>query len=300
MATQDASTASSDALAEVEVSASYVGTSFPVGGDEPKVNFKVSPRNRAKKKLPVGKGGGELISLPIPANLSTGYGMAYDTGSGVGVMGKVAMDAARNTGTGDISSAVEAVGGALGSTDAIKQQALSILGSTAPDVMMAIGAGLGGAMGLGGFGVGAAVGNALGGGAQGALAGAGIAVNPHLAVLFTGPRFRTHQFSYKLSPRSAGESSALFYIIKSFKKAMAPKIDGLAFFDYPDEFIISFPKNESFLFKIGTSVLTDFTVNYTPDGGSYFHENGAPVSVSMSLSFTELDVITKDKIAQGR
>jgi hypothetical protein len=81
---------------------------------------------------------------------------------------------------------------------------------------------------------------------------------------------------------------------------MAPKIDGLAFFDYPDEFIISFPKNESFLFKIGTSVLTDFTVNYTPDGGSYFHENGAPVSVSMSLSFTELDVITKDKIAQGR
>ena len=80
---------------------------------------------------------------------------------------------------------------------------------------------------------------------------------------------------------------------------MHPTSDGGAFFQYPDEFLITFPSDQ-FLFKIGTSVLTSFTVDYTPDGGSYFHVNGAPVSVAMSLQFTELDILTKTEIGEGR
>ena len=82
---------------------------------------------------------------------------------------------------------------------------------------------------------------------------------------------------------------------------MHPEVEGAAFFKYPDEFAIAFSgKNENFMFNFGTSVLSDFQVNYNPDGGSYFHTDGAPVSVGMQLTFTEIDILTKDQIAKGR
>ena len=178
-------------------------------------------------------------------------------------------------------------------SDVITGQAKAILASAGLEAAGLVGAKFGG---IGG----AAVGTAAVGAAQGALAGNRIAVNPHLAVLFEGVGFRNHSFNYKFSPRNSGESSAIKDIIFEFKNAMHPSKEGLAFFNYPDEFDISFPNNEKFLFKIGTSVLTDFQINYNPDGGSFFHVNGAPVSVSMSMSFTELDVLTKSEIGDGR
>ena len=123
----------------------------------------------------------------------------------------------------------------------------------------------------------------------------------HLAVIFTGVNFRSHTFTYKFSPRDSGESTTIKNIIRRFKKHMHPDVDGPAFFKYPDEFAIAFSgKNESFMFNFGTSVLSDFQVNYNPDGGSYFHTDGSPVSVGMQLTFTEIDILTKDQIAQGR
>jgi len=122
-----------------------------------------------------------------------------------------------------------------------------------------------------------------------------------LAVIFSGVNFRSHQFQYKFSARNSGESDALREIIKRFKLNMVPTIDGAAFFKYPNEFDISFSsKHEKYMFKFGTNVLTDFQINYNPDGGSYFHDNGAPVSVSMSLTFTEIDILTQEQIEDGR
>lgn len=80
---------------------------------------------------------------------------------------------------------------------------------------------------------------------------------------------------------------------------MHPSIDGKAFFKYPDEFDIRFPNDQGFLFEIGKSVLRDFSLNYTPDGGSYFHKNGAPVSVQMSMTFVEIDILTKQEIGNA-
>ena len=281
----------SDALGTTYQSVTGGGSfQFPSDLGSRKVVFKVKPRNRPTTTTQTRTGPSTIIGLPIPANLSTGYGAQYSQ-TGLGVLGSEAQ-ALAGTVT-DVSSAIDTLkdrGGNIG-----LEAAKSIAASASPEIAAILGGAILGTTGLG-------VGAALGQGARGALSGANIAVNPHLAVLFEGVSFREHSFQYKFAPRNSGESSSVKNIIKTFKKAMLPSIDEgkLAFFNYPDEFDIEFPNDNGFLFKIGTSVLTGFQINYTPDGGSYFHQNGAPVSVSLALSFTEIDILTKKEIDGGK
>ena len=50
--------------------------------------------------------------------------------------------------------------------------------------------------------------------------------------------------------------------------------------------------------KIGTSVLTKVDVEY---GGDRYvsHEGGVPQTTKLTLNFTELEIVTKDRIAEG-
>lgn len=277
--------ASSDALKSVLEPISAGGNlRFPGDISENYISFLPKNRGKKTKLTSVNSSSSGGITLPIPSNLSTGYNAQYDTGTGIGVLGNFAQQVA----SGDAQFSAEAAGAAA------VEQAKAIGLSASPEVAALLGAGVSGPFGAG-------VGAALGGAARGAAVGAGIAVNPHLAVIFSGVNFRTHSFQYKFSPRDAGESTTLKNIIKKFKLNMHPTIEGAAFFKYPNEFDIAFnSKNENFLFKFGTSVLSDFQINYNPDGGSYFHDNGAPVSVGLSLTFTEIDIITQEKIDEGR
>ena len=261
------------------------GLSFPSDISDNYVTFSPKQRGKSKKLTSTGGPGGGGITLPIPSNMSTGYNAQYDTGTGIGVLGNFAKD---------VASGAQQFDAAAAGTAAVEQ--LKAIGlSASPEVAALLGAGLSGTP------MGAGVGAALGGAAQGAAVGLGIAVNPHLAVIFSGVNFRSHQFQYKFSARNSGESDALREIIKRFKLNMVPTIDGAAFFKYPNEFDIAFSsKHEKYMFKFGTNVLTDFQINYNPDGGSYFHDNGAPVSVSMSMTFTEIDILTQEKIEEGR
>ena len=278
----------SDSLGKLSKSLSGGGAyKFPDDLGSRAVVFSVQKRERDTTRVTTSKKTGATIALPIPTNLSTGYNAQY-TQTGLGVLGAAAQGAFNNP--------TQSVADYVTSGEAMEDlgaQARSILASASPEVAALIGGAMGGAVGLG-------VGAAAAGVARGALAGAGLAVNPHLAVLFEGVGFRNHSFQYKFSPRSSSESNTIKNIIYEFKNAMLPSKEDLAFFNYPDEFNIRFPFNEEYLFKIGTSVLTDFQINYNPDGGSYFHQNGAPVSVSLSLQFTELDILTKSEIAEGR
>lgn len=274
-----------DKLAKLGVSVGGgAGLRFPSDIAENYITFTPKQRGKSKKLTATGGGAGGGITLPIPSNMSTGYNAQYDTGTGIGVLGNFARDVA--------SGAQQFTGEGAGQAAVEQLKAVGL--SASPEVAAILGGVVKGPMAAG-------VGAALGGAAQGAAVGAGIAVNPHLAVIFSGVNFRSHQFQYKFSPRNSGESSALKQIIKKFKLNMVPSIDSAAFFKYPNEFDISFSsKNEQFMFKFGTNVLTDFQINYNPDGGSYFHDNGAPVSVSMSLTFTEIDLVTQEQIEGGR
>ena len=287
------SNASDDALGPTQAPLSGGGgLQFPSDLGSRAVHFQVKTRDREKQRIGTRGKDGALIALPIPANLSTGYGAVYGQ-QGLGVLGAEAQRIA-SSGANAGQALVDVRENGI---TALSEQAKAIAASASQEVAGVLGAALGKTVGTS-VGIGLTTAGLAGIGV-GALRGAGLAVNPHLAVLFEGMNFRNHTFNYKFAARDAGESASLADIITTFKSAMHPTTQGLAFFQYPDEFKISFPQ-DTYLFKIGNSVLSSFNIDYTPDGASYFHQNGAPVSVSLSLQFTELDILTKEEINEGR
>ena len=285
-----------DALAPIESSAAAVveGLAFPSNLEKHFILFKVKKRERETKLLKPGSRIKKVISLPIPSNLSTGYNAKY-ANMPIGPAGKIAQQTiASAQGEGGKLGAIADLLGTQAGQDSLSGAVKNIGATLAQEQLSGI---VGGAIGgITGFAAGAAAGEAQ----QGALQVTGVARNPHLAVLFEGVDMRTHQFQYKFIPRNRGESDTLREIIKQFKLAMAPEfIESGHFFNYPDEFDIRIG-NPDYLFKIGTSVLIDFQLNYTAQDGSLFHVNGAPVAVSLALTFQELDIITKAQIEDGR
>jgi hypothetical protein len=57
-------------------------------------------------------------------------------------------------------------------------------------------------------------------------------------------------------------------------------------------------RENDFYNKIATCVLTNVSVDYTPDGVKSFRD-GSPTAITMSLSFKETELLTKDKINKG-
>jgi hypothetical protein len=87
---------------------------------------------------------------------------------------------------------------------------------------------------------------------------------------------------------------------------MHPQIAPNRYFVVPSEFQITYmyrDKANLWFPKISRCVLKDMKVNYAPDGVvTTFRENdrgAAPVGINMSLSFAEIEIMTKNTIAQG-
>jgi len=144
---------------------------------------------------------------------------------------------------------------------------------------------------------------ALGSSAEGVVAGIGLseglALNPHLAVVFNNVGFRSHSFTYKFIARNQEESDAIKRIINTFKYHMHPSYDyGTIAFKYPDEFEIEFASAIApYLYDIGTCVLKDVSVNFNGEGTPIFFEgSGAPVSIEIQLSFQETFIYTKERL----
>lgn len=141
--------------------------------------------------------------------------------------------------------------------------------------------------------------------------GARLAINPHQEVIFNGIGFRPFSFSFRFTPESEDEAVNIDNIIRAFKFYAAPEIlKGTAgrFWIYPAEFDISFYSNgeeNEFINKISTCALTDITVNYTPVGKWSAHRphnriKGSPsVCIDLTLTFKELEIMTKKRILQG-
>ena len=54
----------------------------------------------------------------------------------------------------------------------------------------------------------------------------------------------------------------------------------------------------NFYNRIARCVLQDCKVNYTPNGVKSF-EDGGPTATTMTLTFKEMELLTKDRIAEG-
>jgi hypothetical protein len=133
-----------------------------------------------------------------------------------------------------------------------------------------------------------------------AKVGAGVSVNPHKIILFTGVDFREHRFTWKLSPRNRDESNRIRDIINVFTRYAHPEfVGGGMFFKYPEFFEIKF-RHPEYLFKMQPSVCTDIQVNYHGQGfPAYIRDaNGggdpAPAEVELTLAFKETEIVTKN------
>jgi hypothetical protein len=133
-----------------------------------------------------------------------------------------------------------------------------------------------------------------------------IIANPHIELLFRGVQNRQFQFDFTFTPKNEAEAVEVRNIIKAFKFHMSPDIQGGdatgAFMRFPSEFDVTFyhnTKENQWLHKISTCALTDMQVNESGSGETKFHENGAPIATTVSLSFTELEIMTKKRIQDG-
>ncbi len=227
------------------------------------------------------------ITLPMPNDLQTSYNANYPP-TDLSSVGEVLAAVSSNVDVDRIISAATGGGGVFSSTITGARELAQQLG---------------GAIGAGALGTAFAA-DAVSRAPSAAQAGlanvAGIARNPNKVLLFGGVDFRSHTFSFSLTPRNKREADTIQRIITAFKKHMLPRyglgetvpqrgeqiLTGLvptsifgsvpnsqnitaagatsrAFFEYPDVFMIRF-RNERKLFSIGESVLESFSVNYHP------------------------------------
>jgi hypothetical protein len=129
--------------------------------------------------------------------------------------------------------------------------------------------------------------------------GAKVKTNPFREVFFEGVDYRKFNFRYKFMPKNKGEVLSVYNIISKFKEHMHPELAaGGAFFVYPSEFEIAYyynNKENGYFNKIATCALTDLSVDYGGEQFSSFSD-GAPTEINLTLSFRELELITKESI----
>ncbi len=138
--------------------------------------------------------------------------------------------------------------------------------------------------------------------------------NPYKEQFFRSMSNRTFMFEYNFAPRSLKEAEAVFSrktgaagdgmgIIQKFAYHMHPELkDSGYFFNYPSEFSIVYynaGKENTYVRKISTCVLTNMTVDYGSDTGFTSFEEGMPTHATMRLEFLELELMTAQRVYQG-
>jgi len=136
----------------------------------------------------------------------------------------------------------------------------------------------------------------------------GQADNPYMEVLFDAMALRTFTYNFNFAPKNEQEAIEVKKIIQIFRFHMTPELRGgqSRFLGLPSQFDIHYmflskdgvASENNFYNKIATCVLQNCAVNYTPNGVKSF-EDGGPTTTTMTLTFKETELLTKDKINQG-
>ena len=124
-------------------------------------------------------------------------------------------------------------------------------------------------------------------------------INPNMELLFSGPTLRNFSYQFKFTPRFQKEAETVRKIIKAFKRNMAPKGAGDNFLKTPNMFEIQYVgEADKYLNRIKLCALTNVAMNYTGDGTWATYNDGSPISMTMTLAFTELTpVFNEDYLA---
>jgi hypothetical protein len=127
----------------------------------------------------------------------------------------------------------------------------------------------------------------------------GTSINPFQTVLFERPAFKTHQFSWRLIPRSEQESGIIKDIIKMFQYHMLPGITDASalLFTYPETVRITLYPSDEFLYRFKPCVIENVSVNYAPGvSPAFYRRSNAPVAVDITIQLKEIEYWTKRDI----
>jgi hypothetical protein len=133
----------------------------------------------------------------------------------------------------------------------------------------------------------------------------GVPINPKVEVLFSGTAQRAFRMEILMAPRNEQESITVKNIIDTFRFHAAPELDNIGpipIFVPPAEFDITFyhkGKENTKIPRINTCALEQIEVDYAPTGVYSTFANGHPVAIRLSLAFRELEILHKQRVAQG-
>ena len=124
----------------------------------------------------------------------------------------------------------------------------------------------------------------------------GGAVNPRTDTMFGNVEYRTHDFTFKLIPRSKEEADAIDTILNVLHFYSLPDYGtgtGNFFIGYPYEFVITMFK-EIHINKIERSVLTSLSVDHAGGDRVAFAGDYYPAATALTLSFKEVRLLGRD------
>ena len=230
------------------------------------------------------------IALHMPTDLSIKYGVSYEDESMAGTlaMGMTLQSGVDYVSGNSPSSSAQAKDekASAGVVDSVRS---AIKGAISNTAVLAYGTGLAlQTPGIGRF----------------LAKRSGLQANPKREQLFKNVDFRTFSFQYQFFPRSAEEARAVQNIISEFKLHMHPEFKDSNEFLYlvPSEFDIFYYNNGTEnmnLHRHTSCVLTDISIQYTPQGIYSSFPGGHPTQINMVLTFKELALLTKEDIKDG-
>ena len=218
---------------------------------------------------------GGIISLYMPPNISVSYNANY-TDEPIGAVADTAMQAFDEwTKTGDVGAVTRKA--LEGGTQAAKAAILGTINALAP-------------------------------GARALYAlEKGQIITPRLELMFNNMGRREFSYSFVFIPRDQKESEIVEAIVKEFKSNMAADykeemgaIAGMRTMGIPNIFKIEYMyhgKLNTHLNTIGFCALRNVEVSYGSDR-FVSYEGGYPQTTKLTLSFSEMDIITKTAIEQ--
>ena len=142
-----------------------------------------------------------------------------------------------------------------------------------------------------------------GGSAAAADIARGKVTNNRTEMKFEGIDRRSFSFDFKMIPKGEKESNNIKNIVNLFRFHAMPEMGSFngRTMIVPSTFDIKYMhKNgeNNFLNKISTCVLESIDIKFGGDRTQFF-KNNAPMATEISLKFKELEIITKERIAEG-
>ena len=123
---------------------------------------------------------------------------------------------------------------------------------------------------------------------------------PQMELAFKGISKRQFQYNFTMMPKSEPEAEQIEAIVKTFKAHMLPSmtLGDIRRLNIPSTFDIEYYYDNAInphLHRISTCVLETMSVSY---GGDRYkaYDGGRPVVTNLSLSFKEMDLITREHI----